>query len=94
MNGRALVTSDQPAAEEGTTMRLYHPLTSYDEAVRVAANNLSLAVARGDEVAMKQCFDEITFYEQRIREQAQMVRKHLVAKAEGRMQKAEGGQHG
>ena len=72
-------------------MRLYRPLEDLGIAHQQAFMNLSQAVAKGDEVAMKEAFDAVTYFEQRQREAAVEMRKHLLEKArEGEVQRGKG----
>jgi hypothetical protein len=65
---------------ELTTADVYRPVATLDAEHRHAFAELQSAVARGDEVAMKQAFDAITYIEQRQREAHQAVRKHALKK--------------
>lgn len=78
------VTSHQSTVEEPTTMRLYRPLEDYGKAHQQAFHDLARAVAGNDEVAMKEAFDAIMYFEQMQREAAQKVRSHLLEKARSR----------
>ena len=61
---------------EQTTVEVYRPVATLDAEHRRAFAALQSAVARGDEVAMKQAFDTITYIENRQRDAHQAVREH------------------
>jgi len=65
---------------EPTTVEVYRPVATLDAEHRRAFAALQSAVARGDEVAMKQAFDTIAYIEQRQRTAHQAVRTHALKK--------------
>lgn len=67
---------------EPTTVDVYRPVATLDAEHRHAFAELQSAVARGDEVAMKQAFDTITYIEKRQRDAHQAVRAHALKKAQ------------
>lgn len=74
--------SGQPLAisSEPTTVDVYRPVATLDAEHRHAFAELQSAVAQGDEVAMKQAYDKITYIEQKQRTAHQAVRTHALKK--------------
>jgi hypothetical protein len=81
-------SSDQQLANssEPTTVDVYRPVATLDAEHRLAFKQLQSAVVLGDEAAMKQAFDAITYIEQRQRTAHQAVLEHARMKAAKKVQ--------
>lgn len=80
--------------EPTPTQRIWKPVADLNEAHLAALRELQAAASRGDEVGMKRAHDAIQYIEMRQAQVHAAARNYLVAKAEGRWQRAEGGRHG
>lgn len=73
-----------PNKPESKTDQLYKPIADYGEAHRKAIANMTAALGRNDQAAMKQYFDEAIYCEQMQREAGIAARRYLVQKAQAK----------
>jgi len=75
---KKLLLGNKPLAEDGETAKIYGKVVDYGEKHHRAIEAMTQAVANGDEVAMKQFYDEAIYFDQMQREAGAKALQHFV----------------